>query len=428
MGTEYEKTIETESLNPVYPYMPRAEWERRISKARSLMAEKGIDAILILNGQDALYFFGREKAYKSGFPFVGIIPREGATTLVSENEYASLVDWEGYVHRNIGYRGDIPAPTEKAPDPVKLAAEVIEDLGLANKTIGMEFGRFLWWDGFNMNEWEQLKKELPQAKFVDASDLIWEMRMIKSDWELEVMRYLCRATARGYLHICNNARPGKNEKELFYEAMRIWMEEGIIDSTAYTLNAILAGGRLGSSSPEQVRGRFLSLHPYRDRILEKGDYLLLDGGPTYKGYSVDIQRMIHIGDPGQEIRRLGELAVRAQEAVEDILKPGITAGDIYMTGFSKVAEVIPSIWYRLGSRKTSGWCGHGEGLNMHEPPYLCKGSEVVIREGMTISVEISTVAEDKRLANMPEDVYLITKDGFEVLTKELGPGGIYIHL
>ena len=88
MGTEYEKTIETESLNPVYPYMPRAEWERRISKARSLMAEKDIDAILILNGQDALYFFGREKAYKSGFPFIGIIPREGATTLVSENEYA----------------------------------------------------------------------------------------------------------------------------------------------------------------------------------------------------------------------------------------------------------------------------------------------------------------------------------------------------
>ena len=73
MGTEYAKAIEAESLNPVYPYMPKAEWERRLGKSRSLMAEKGMDAVLILNSQDALYFFGCKKAYKSGFPFIGII-------------------------------------------------------------------------------------------------------------------------------------------------------------------------------------------------------------------------------------------------------------------------------------------------------------------------------------------------------------------
>jgi len=427
MGTEFYKAVETESLNPIYPYMPKEEWERRISKARGLMANKGLDAILILNREDALYFFGRTKPYKMAYPFLGIIPREGPTTLISENEYADLLAWEGYVERNVGYRGDITAPTEKAPEPIKLMAEFMEDLGLANKTIGMEFGSFLWWEGFNINEWEQFKKELPQAKFVDATDLIWDMRMIKSDWEVKVLRYLHRATAKGYLHICNHAGPGKNEKELFYEAMRIWMEEGIIDSMDYQLNVIAAGGRLGPSSPEQVRGKWLTLHPFRDRILEKGDYVMLDGGPTYKGYSVDIQRMIYIGDPGPEIRRLGELALWGQQAVEDILKPGITAGDIYMTGFSRVAQELPSIWLKVGSRKTSGWCGHGQGLLMHEPPYLCKGSDVVIRGGMTISVEIASVAEDKRLVNMPEDVYLITKDGWELITREFGPGGIYIQ-
>ena len=427
MGTEYNKCYETESLNPVYPYMPKAEWERRISKVRSLMAEKGMDAILILNREDALYFFGRTKPYKHVFPFLGIIPLEGPTTLISENEYADLLAWEGYAHRNIGYRGNIPVLVDKAPDPVKAMAEVVEDLGLANKTIGMEYGPFMWWEGFTMNEWEQFKRELPQAKFVDASDLIWEVRMIKSDWEIEVMRYLYRATARGYLHICNNARPGVNEKELFYEAMEIWMEEEIIDSMDYTLNCILAGGRLGPSSPKEIRGKYLTLHPYRDRILEKGDYLLLDGGPTYKGYCADIQRSIFIGDPGQEIRRLGELAVLGQQAVEDILKPGITANDIYMAGFSRVAQEVPNIWHKMSSRKTSGWCGHGQGLTMHELPYLCKGSNVVIREGMVFSIEVSTVAEDRRLVNMPEDVYLLTKDGFELLTKELGPAGIYIQ-
>jgi len=427
MGTELAKTFESESLSPTYPYMPKQEWENRISKARKLMAQNGLDAILILNREDSLYFFGRTKPYKHVFPFLGIIPREGPTTIISENEYADLLDWEGYANRNIGYRGQIPAPFEKAPDPIKAMAEAVEELGLANKTIGMEYGPFMWWEGFTMNEWEQFKKLLPKAKFVDATNLIWEMRMIKSDWEIGIMRHLLRATAKGYLHICNNAGPGKNERQLFYEAMKIWMDEGIIDSLDYHLNVIGAGGRIGPSSPKNARGKYLTLHSFRDRALEKGDYVLLDGGPTYKGYSVDIQRMIYIGDPGQGIRRLGELALRGQQAVEDILKPGITANDIYMAGFTQVAKELPNIWYNLGSRKTSGWCGHGQGLTMHELPYLCKGSKIVIKEGMVISVEISSVAADKRLVNMPEDVYLITKDGFELLSKEFGPGGIYIQ-
>ena len=427
MASELAKTIQSESLNPTYPYMPKEEWESRISKARMLMEQQGLDAILILTHEDSLYFFGRTKPYKMVWPFLGIIPREGPVTLISENEYADLLDWEGYAQRNIGYRGQIPFPFEKTPDPVKVMAEAMEELGLANKTIGMEYGPFMWWEGLTMNEWEQFKKLLPKAKFVDATDLIWEMRMIKSDWEIGVMRYLLKATAKGYLHICNNAGPGKNEKQLFYEAMEIWMKMGIIDSLDYHLNVIGAGGRIGASSPKDARGRYLTLHSFRDRALEKGDYVLLDGGPSYKGYCVDIQRMIHIGDPGQEIRRLGELALRGQEAVEDILKPGITAEDIYMAGVGRVAKEAPDIWHNLGSRKTSGWVGHGQGLTMHELPYLCKGSKVVMKEGMVISIEISSVAPDKRLVNMPEDLYLLTKDGFELLSKEFGPGGIYIQ-
>lgn len=426
MGTELNRAFETEALNPEHPYMPKKEWESRIKKAQGLMEKRGLGAILILNNQDRLYFLGREKPYRLGFPYVGIIPRQGPTTLISENEDADLLGLEGYAHRNIGFRGDLPAPKSKAPDPIKLAAEVMKDLDLANKTIGMEFGHFLWWDGFNINEWEQFKGLLPEVKFVDASDLIWEMRTVKSEWEIGVMRHLYRATIRGYRNIIEGARAGKNERELFYEAMRIWMEEGIIDSINSTLNVIRAGTRLGPSAAQRSRGQFLALEPYRDRLLEEGDYILLDGGPSYKGYMADIQRMICIGDPGEEIRRAGKLAVKAQEAVEKILRPGITAGDIYRTGFSRVAEETPGIWHKMGSRKTSGWCGHGEGLNMHEPPYLFAGSDAVIREGMVISVEISTVVEDGRLANMPEDVYLITKNGFDKLTEDFGPADIYV--
>lgn len=411
MGSELKKAVEKEAMNPEFPYMPKVEWESRIKRARSLMEKKGLDALMILNNEDRLYFFGRGKPYKYEYPNVGIIPRVGLTTLISESIDANLVAKEGYVNRNIAYSGDSRAPTPTSPDPVKLVAEVMEDLGLGNKVIGMEFGPFLWWEGFNINQWERFKKELPHAKFIDATDLIWEMRMIKSEWEIEVMRYLYRATAKGYLQIINNAEPGKNEKELFYDALKVWMEQGIVDSMNYRLNVVY----------------FITyVSPYRDRVLKRGDFILFDGGPSYKGYVADVQRMLHIGDPGKEIRRLGRLAARAHERVEDILKPGVTAGELWKVGYSKVAEEEPRIWELARSKEWIGWVGHGEGLNEHELPYLVDGSDFVLKEGMTISLEIPVFDTNGKLANMPEDVYLITKDGFDKLSKDFGPMDIYI--
>ena len=407
MGTELKKAVRREALNPQFPYMPREEWDVRIKRARELMEKKGIDAFMVLNNQNRLYFFGSGKPYKHAYPDVGIIPRQGPTTLISESGDAFVVDMEGYAEQNVGYRGDTQAPTPTAPDPVKLVAEMMEEIELGNKTIGMEFGTFMWWDGFTMNEWEQFKKELPKATFVDATDLIWEMRMIKSQWEIEVMRRLYWVTCKGYFEIIHNAKPGVNEKQLFYDALKIWIDEGIVDSTNYLLSVLNA------------------IQPYRDRILEKGDWIMLDGGPSYKGYCADTQRIIHIGNPGLECLRAAHLAAEAFQAVEEILRPGISAGDVWMTAMGKVAEGDPDMWRKARSRRLVGWTGHGEGLNIHEPPYLVEGSKALIREGMVIAIEIPSFY-GRNFANMPEDAYLITKDGFEKLTTDLGPDDVYV--
>jgi Xaa-Pro aminopeptidase len=153
--TEIHKISEFKSLDPEFPYMPKAEWESRISKARTMMNQKGIDALLILNMEDRLYFFGSQRTYKFVYPSVGIIPRNGPTTLITISDDRDVLHKQGYAERSIGYRGDIMAPTATSPDPIKLIAEVIDDLGLANKTIGMEFGPFMIWDAFTLNSWEQ---------------------------------------------------------------------------------------------------------------------------------------------------------------------------------------------------------------------------------------------------------------------------------
>jgi len=231
--------------------------------------------------------------------------------------------------------------------------------------------------------------------------------MIKSQWEVDVMRHLYRVTCKGYSQIIHNAKPGVNEMDLFYDAMKIWIDERIVDSTNYELNVLNA------------------IQPYRDRVLKEGDWIMLDGGPSYKGYCADIQRFIHIGDPGKGVLRAATLAYEGLMAAEEILKPGITAGEIWMTAFTTIGEKDPDSWRKARSRRLVGWVGHGEGLNLHEPPYLVEGSDAIIREGMIIAVEVPSFYE-RSFANMPEDTYLITKDGFEKLTMDLGPGDAYV--
>ncbi|HJO72768.1 MAG TPA: aminopeptidase P family N-terminal domain-containing protein, partial [Rhodospirillales bacterium] len=226
MPSELDKAIRRETLTPQYPYMPREEWQDRITRARALMKEKGLDALMLVNSQNHQYFFGSTKTYKNVYPAVGIVPRLGPTAAVMESADSLVLETQGYAELNVGFRGDTQAPTPTASEPVKLISELMCEMDLAGKTIGMEFGRFMWWDGFTMNEWERLKKDLLTTTFVDATDLIWDLRMIKSPWEMEVMRHLHRVTAKGYARVLNDAAPGVNERQLFYDALKFWIDEG----------------------------------------------------------------------------------------------------------------------------------------------------------------------------------------------------------
>lgn len=408
MSGELSKAVSRETLAPKYPYMPREEWEGRISKARALMKEKGLDALVLLTEQNQRYFFGSTKPYRNVYPAFGIVPVDGPTAIAMESADSLVLEMQGYAELNVGYRGDTQAPTPTAPEPVKLICELIEKLELPGKTVGMEFGPFMWWDGLTMNEWEAIKKAFPTTSFVDATDLIWEMRTVKTPWELGVIRHLHTVTAKSYARLLNSAAPGFNERELFYDMLRYWIDAGIVESINYTLNCMNA------------------VQPFRDRSLENGDWIMLDGGPSYKGYCADMQRLVRIGWVDPAFEESARLASEGMWAVEDILKAGVTAGEIWEAGYGAMARKRPEMWRTARSRRMVGWVGHGIGLNIHEPPYFVEGSDAVLKAGMVVAVEVPSYHE-RTFANMPEDTYVITEDGYEKLSIDLGPTETYIR-
>ena len=407
MSGELAKAVSRETLNPKYPYMPKQERDGRIARARALMKQKGMDAIILASGQNQRYFFGSTRTYRNVFPSLAIVPVEGPAAFAMEYADSLVLEAEGYADLNVGFRGD-GTPSDTAPDPVILIAELIKELGLEGKVVGMELGDFMWWDTLTLGQWERIRAELGATKFVDATDLIWELRSIKTPWEVEVMRHLHTVTAKSYGQLLGKAAPGANEKELFNDMLRYWIDAGIVDSTNYTLNCINA------------------VQPFRDRVLADGDWIMLDGGPTYKGYCADMQRLVRIGMVDPAFEQSARLASEGMWAVEEILKPGVTAGEIWQAAYGVMAAKRPELWFTARSRRMVGWVGHGMGLNIHEPPYFVEGSEAVLKPGMIVAVEVPSYHE-RTFANMPEDTYLITETGYDKLSIDLGPTETYIR-
>jgi Xaa-Pro aminopeptidase len=419
--SELKKCYEMETLSPKFPYMPKDEWQGRINKAKSLMKDKGIDALLLFNRKNQVYYFGWVKPYPYVYPAAGIVLRDGPATFFTEVLGINNLELKGYAEKAVGFRGDPRAPTPNAPVPVDALAELLKDIGLGKGTIAVDKGEFSWWDTFTLAEWEKLTAALPEVKWTDAMDtLISPQRMIKSPWEQDVIRKLMYATAKGYMKGAEVALPGVNEKDVFYAMMDVWMrEERIIDSI-YDMRVLQTSRNVATAF-------------YEDHILEEGDYIFLDGGPSYKEYMSDMQRQIWIGHPDKlekmypGFRKWVAAAEVAHIEIEDALKPGTTMGELWQKGHEVLVRYLGDwYWDVIRSNRYIGWVGHCQGLYLHEPPYIVENETAKLKPGMVMCLELPALNLEKRVwINMPENVYLITDDGFEPLTDMLGPNGVY---
>lgn len=355
------------------------------------------------------------------YPAAGIVPREGPTTFYTEVLGINALELKGYAERSVGFRGDTRAPTPTAPEPIEALAELIKDLGLEKGTIAVDKGPFSWWKTFTLEEWEKLTKELPNVNIVDAmNNIVWPQRKIKTPWEQDVIRKLDYATAKGYMKGMQVAEPGVNEKEVFRTMMDTWLDEGIVDSI-YEMNVLQTSRNFATSF-------------YEDHILEEGDYIFLDGGPSYKEYMSDIQRMIWMGTRKEleekypDFQKYVNAAEIATLEFEKILEPGVTMGELWQKGHEVLTDRLgDEYWDVIRSPEYIGWSGHCQGLYYHEPPYMVEGSEEELEPGMVVCCEFPALSlEEGVWFNMPENTYLITETGFECLTDMLGPNGVYL--
>ena len=242
---------------------------------------------------------------------------------------------------------------------------------------------------------------IPSVRTDGLSEKLNELRMCKSEPEIEKIITAQRIAERSYTEALNLLRPGVSERSVAVEL------EHLIK---------LYGGERAAFELICVTGENTAL-PHgvpTDKVVQKGDFFTFDIGAVYEGYHSDMTRTVAVGYADEEMRRVYDIVLQAHRKAERAIKSGNKAADADIAAREHIEA--------CGFGKYFGHStGHGVGLEIHEAPAVYKTNHTVLRDNMVITDEPGIYLPG-RFGVRIEDMYLVRGDKAEDLaqiTKEL---------
>jgi Xaa-Pro aminopeptidase len=245
----------------------------------------------------------------------------------------------------------------------------------------------------------KLKERYPQMEFRDLVPTIDAMRVIKTAEEIEILRRNGRISAEAVKQAMLTGRPGVFEYEVEAAAMSVILKHGA-KGPAYS--------PIVGSGPNSCIWHY----DKNSRRVEEGDLILMDFGADLDHLTMDITRTWPAsGRFTEEQREAYRIALEVQKACIEAYRPGATSESVK----AHVAKVMKA--KGLDARGLEGGIGHGVGLAVHDVPL---GG--VLKEGMVFAIEPGLYYPEKGFGIRVEDTVLITRDGCEVLTRDVPKG------
>jgi Xaa-Pro aminopeptidase len=244
------------------------------------------------------------------------------------------------------------------------------------------------------------KKRLTQARtpavlFKDAPSMIERFRMIKDDDEIAKIRSAVLLGAKIYDRALEVLRPGVTEVEVAAE-MELAARRG--GAEAMSFDTIIASGPR-SALPH---GRASS------QAIAPGAFVVCDFGVILSSYCSDQTRTVWVGTPSDDARQAYEAVREAQQAAIEVVRAGITAGEVDAAARSSLRKAGFGRYFTHST-------GHGVGLEIHEGPRIADGQREVLQQGMAITIEPGVYFPGKWGVRI-EDIVVVTAGGCEVLT------------
>ncbi|MCB2209287.1 Xaa-Pro peptidase family protein [bacterium] len=355
---------------------------KHMDKLVSLMAEHDLDAMALNPGQSLVYLTGLH-FHLMERPTILIVTRRGdAAVILPALEQGKLTgsaaEFKAYPY------GDDPATWQAV---FEMAAN---DLGLKDGKLGVEptHLRYL--------EIQYLQAAFPGMDLVDGSSVLDGLRICKDETELAKMRKAAVIAQEALLATLAQVREGMSEKVIANELIIQLLRAG--SDPELPFEPIVALGE-NSANPHAVP---------TERALKKGDLLLVDWGAAFEGYLSDITRTFTYGTVDEELHRIGEAVLAANQAGRESGGAGITAGAVD----AAARKVIEDAGYgAFFTHRT----GHGLGMEAHEQPYIFGENDLVLQSGMTFTVEPGIYLPGRGGVRIEDDV-VVTENGLTSLT------------
>jgi Xaa-Pro aminopeptidase len=390
-----------------WPFLPYDEYKLRIDRAKQLLSQHALDALLLFSPTNWWYYGGWTdvaQMHTDCWRSAMIVCADRDPVVVAHGAFESTLSLTTYIE-------DVRLWTEmsrRGPNVFwPFFFDTIEALGLSKGVLAIETGADI--DTYlSLDEYQSLSKGLPMAKVVSADPLIWEQRMVKTPYEVGIIREGCRRGCTVVRAALEAIRPGVNELEVHKVFWKAAAEHELL--TSPNVSTWLCW----SSNSGEAGGVMRWITPAVDRIIQEGDQGICDCGPTYRGYQLDFQRTFYVGDPPQKEIDLYKIAKDAFLETIATIKPGIRICDIHRAAIENLQKRDPKL------RPLIDFMGHGSGLANHQPPWIRANNETVVQAGMVLCIEIGAFdREGDIVGGMPEDIILVTEDGSENLTPYL---------
>jgi Xaa-Pro aminopeptidase len=239
--------------------------------------------------------------------------------------------------------------------------------------------------------YEYVRRELPSATFLDVTQDIVNLRMVKSEEEIGTVRECARLNLQLFDEVKRVAKPGVNERDVYAHINNFVSKAGV----EHMFHLIASG-------PYPVSARIWPVN----RVLSPQDSVFLELSPRLDGYYTQICVTHPVAEPPDKMKKLLDTAAAALQDGSAAMKPGNCTGDAARA----MQGTIEKAGYIMPFRP-----GHSMGHELDEPPGVVADGTTVFKPGMTIVLHPSVMDENGD-GVFAGDSYLITEAGWERLT------------
>lgn len=373
------------------------EYHARLTETKLRMQEKGIDVLLITDPANMNYLSGYDGWSFYVDQMLMIVTDRVQPIWIGRKMDANAAKVTTWLSEDniLYYPEDHIHSQEK--HPMEFMARVLEDIGVANRRIGLEMASYY----FSALAYEKLKMNLPDAKFMNASLLVNNVRIIKSDQEIDYMRKAAKIAGIGMHTAIASIEEGVRECDVAADIFR-----DLISGTDSF------GGDYPSIVPLLPAGKNTSTPhlTWTDRRYTDNEIVIIELAGCYRRYHAPMARTLSLGRPSEQVSETSKILVEGLNAAIEAVKPGVTCEEVELAWRNVISkhgiEKDSRMGYSVGIGYPPDWGEHTASIR--------NGDLTILQPNMTFHMIPGLWFDDYGIEI--SETIRVTESGCEVLT------------